>query len=219
MTRRTRRTWPRRSAFIRASGGLEATRVFTRIWLALFGAWSWDDLPELPPEMIFLPSWFPLNVYDWACWARQTIVPLTVVGSLRPVRPLPFDIDELRTGLRPPPPERAVDAAGLLPAGRPGAARLRPAPDRAAAPAAPCGAAAEWIVARQEADGSWGGIQPPWVYSLLALHLLGYPLDHPVMAAGLDGPGRASPSASGRRTGWSGGWRRASRRSGTPRSR
>jgi squalene-hopene/tetraprenyl-beta-curcumene cyclase len=48
--------------------------VFTRIWLALFGLWSWDDLPELPPEMIFLPSWFPLNVYDWGCWARQTVV-------------------------------------------------------------------------------------------------------------------------------------------------
>src|SRR5271154_4132021 len=32
--------------FIPRGGGLEATRVFTRVWLALFGAWSWDDLPE-----------------------------------------------------------------------------------------------------------------------------------------------------------------------------
>ena len=60
-----------------------------------------------------------------------------------------------------------------------------------------CAAAAEWIVARQEADGGWGGIQPPWVYSLMALHLLGYPLDHPVMAAGLDGlDGFTGPRAS-----------------------
>jgi squalene-hopene/tetraprenyl-beta-curcumene cyclase len=44
-----------------------------------------------------------------------------------------------------------------------------------------------WILARQEADGSWGGIQPPWVYSLLALHLLGYPTDHPAMRAGIAG--------------------------------
>ena len=29
--------------------------------------------------------------------------------------------------------------------------------------------AERWIVERQEADGSWGGIQPPWVYSLMAL--------------------------------------------------
>ena len=47
--------------------------------------------------------------------------------------------------------------------------------------------AERWIVDRQEADGSWGGIQPPWVYSLIALHLRGYPLDHPVMRRGLDG--------------------------------
>src|SRR6185312_8363360 len=31
-----------------------------------------------------------------------------------------------------------------------------------------------WIVDHQEADGSWGGIQPPWVYSLIALKCLGY---------------------------------------------
>jgi squalene-hopene/tetraprenyl-beta-curcumene cyclase len=49
------------------------------------------------------------------------------------------------------------------------------------------GAAERWILQRQEADGSWGGIQPPWVYSLMALHLQGYALDHPVMQAGLDG--------------------------------
>ena len=47
--------------------------------------------------------------------------------------------------------------------------------------------AERWIVRRQEADGSWGGIQPPWVYSLIALHLRGYPIDHPVIRAGLDG--------------------------------
>jgi squalene-hopene/tetraprenyl-beta-curcumene cyclase len=42
-------------------------------------------------------------------------------------------------------------------------------------------------VARQELDGSWGGIQPPWVYSLMALDLCGYRLDHPVMMKGLKG--------------------------------
>ena len=46
---------------------------------------------------------------------------------------------------------------------------------------------AEWIIARQEKDGCWGGIQPPWVYSLIALHLLGYGLDHPVIKRGLAG--------------------------------
>ncbi|RLE37163.1 squalene--hopene cyclase, partial [Candidatus Acetothermia bacterium] len=48
-------------------------------------------------------------------------------------------------------------------------------------------AAEEWIIARQEADGSWGGIQPPWVYSLIALKALGYPIDHPVVEKGISG--------------------------------
>src|ERR1019366_7397233 len=47
------------AAWIRAEGGLAAGRVFTRIWLALFGQWSWDSLPGMPPEMIYLPAWFP----------------------------------------------------------------------------------------------------------------------------------------------------------------
>jgi len=47
--------------------------------------------------------------------------------------------------------------------------------------------AERWIIARQEADGSWGGIQPPWVYSILALHLLGYPLNHPLLQAAFNG--------------------------------
>src|SRR5690349_619515 len=76
-------------------GGVARARVFTRTWLALFGLWSWDVLPAMPPELVFLPPWFPGNVYDWACSARQTVVPLTVVATLRPARHLPFDLDEL----------------------------------------------------------------------------------------------------------------------------
>ena len=91
-----------------AAGGIENARVFTHIWLALFGLWEWDDVPALPPELIFLPPWFPLNIYDFACWARQTIAALTIVRAERPVRPLPFGLDELRTG-------RPVEAAAAGP--------------------------------------------------------------------------------------------------------
>ena len=189
----------RAAAWIRAGGGYPATRVFTRIWLALFGLWSWDDLPVMPPELIYLPAWFPLNVYDWACWARQTIVPLTIVGSLRPVRPLPFTLDELTPAAAQPtdPPPHAPRArddsawtAAFASADRAlhGYERLRPrlAPAQAMRRAA-LRRCAKWIIARQEQDGCWGGIQPPWVYSLIALHLLGYGLDHPVIRRGLAG--------------------------------
>ena len=82
------------AAFVRDSGGLERSRVFTRIWLALFGLWPWEKLPVLPPEIMFLPPWFPLNIYDFGCWARQTVVALTVVSAHRPVRPIPVGIDK-----------------------------------------------------------------------------------------------------------------------------
>lgn len=172
--------------FVLANGGIEQSRVFTRLWLALFGEWPWSRLPAIPPEVVLLPPWFPLNVYDFACWARQTIVPLAIVRALRPVRPLGFSLGELGTGRRParPPSLRhrdgwlhRLDAALRTYERRPIGPLRRNAMRRAA----------EWIVARQEADGSWGGIQPPWVYSLIALHLLGYPLEHPVLRAGLSG--------------------------------
>jgi squalene-hopene/tetraprenyl-beta-curcumene cyclase len=193
----------RAAEWIRAAGGIEATRVFTRIWLALFGEWPWAELPVMPPELIYLPAWFPLNVYDWACWARQTIVPLTVVCSLRPVRRLPFSLPELRAaqpgaagghtardgqqpGRSPRDPWRAA-FRGLDRALRGYERSLRPLAPAAAVRSAALRRCADWIIARQEQDGCWGGIQPPWVYSLIALHLLGYGLDHPVIRRGLAG--------------------------------
>src|SRR5262249_39594632 len=47
--------------------------------------------------------------------------------------------------------------------------------------------AERWVVERQEADGSWGGIQPPWVWSIVALRALGRPLDHAVIERALAG--------------------------------
>ncbi|WP_328967641.1 squalene--hopene cyclase [Streptomyces sp. NBC_00239] len=179
----------RASAWIRANGGIAAARVFTRIWLALFGWWRWEDLPELPPELIFLPSWVPLNIYDFGCWARQTIVPLTVVSAKRPVRPAPFALDELHTDARRPNPARPLAPAlswdgafQRLDRAMHLYHRVAPRAVRRAA----MNAAGRWIVERQENDGCWGGIQPPAVYSVIALHLLGYDLGHPVMRAGLE---------------------------------
>ena len=171
--------------FARSKGGVAAARVFTRIWLSLVGLWSWDDVPTIPPEIVLLPRWVPLNIYDWACWARQTIVPLAVVSSLRSVCPVPFGIAELdagprrRTG-RPSGWDRAF---GVLDKAVKAYGRHPVRPLRAHA----VRKAERWILDRQEADGSWGGIQPPWVYSLIALRLLGHRLDSGPVRAGLDG--------------------------------
>ncbi len=190
------------AAWVRSHGGVESSRVFTRIWLAMVGRWSWDDLPVLPAELIFLPSWAPCNIYDWGCWARQTMVALTIIMAHRPSRPLPFAVDELRHDPRARPApgdedpvpkprteDRTIDRTfvgidRLLHRYQtlPGWAVPKKVVRRAA-----LRRAEQWIISRQEADGCWGGIQPPIVYSVIALHLQGYALDHPVMAAALKG--------------------------------
>jgi squalene-hopene/tetraprenyl-beta-curcumene cyclase len=173
--------------YIRSHGGLAGARVFTHLWLALFGLWSWDNVPALPPEAILMPSWVPLNVYDFACWARQTIVALSLVKAHRPVRELPFDLQELHVQPSEPAPEPELSGRARLLAGLDRALRKYERHPLRLLRRYALARAERWIVRRQEADGSWGGIQPPWVYSLIALHLAGYPLDHPVMKRGLQG--------------------------------
>ncbi|MCF3144810.1 squalene--hopene cyclase [Streptomyces platensis] len=179
----------RAAAWVRAEGGIAAARVFTRIWLALFGWWKWDDLPQLPPELLYFPKWFPLNIYDFGCWARQTIVPLTIVSAKRPVRPAPFALDELHTDPRRPNPPRPLAPATTWDGVFQRLDKALHVYHKVALPGlrrAAMRSAARWIVERQENDGCWGGIQPPAVYSVIALHLCGYDLDHPVLRAGLD---------------------------------
>ena len=106
--------------FCEERGGIGGARVFTRIWLALFGLWPWEEIPQIPPELVLMRPGLPLSVYDFACWARQTVVPLTVVLHYRPVRNLPPEraCHELNLG-----PASAEAHAG--PPQRPGAGVVR----------------------------------------------------------------------------------------------
>ena len=168
------------------AGGVVKARVFTKIWLALFGIYPWSGVPSLPPEIVYFPLWMPFNLYDFSCWARGTVAPLTIVVSMRPIRPLGTDVSEIiapgtenELGRVTGPRHwlMAVERLQKL------YERLGRQPGRDEARKR----VAQWIVERQEADGSWGGIQPPWVYSLIALNLMGYGLDHPVMRKGIAG--------------------------------
>ncbi|MCH8309460.1 MAG: squalene--hopene cyclase, partial [Chloroflexi bacterium] len=180
--------------FILSKGGVPETRVFTKIWLSLFGQYEWSGVPMMPPEIMLLPDWFPMSIYDFSSWARATIVPLLVVLDRKPVKSIPqfAHIDELY-----PLPCRETDYSISRPSKLIGwesffytgdqvlrhIERLPWKPTRAQA----IKKAEQWILDHQEADGSWGGIQPPWVYSLIALHELGYTPDHPVMQKGIEG--------------------------------
>jgi squalene-hopene/tetraprenyl-beta-curcumene cyclase len=175
---------------VRGLGGAERVRFFTKLWLAVMGRYPWDRIPVLPPEMILLPARAPLSPYRFACWARGTFVALMIVMSRKPVYPQPVGLDELFTD--PP-------GSGPLPMSKtPGrwtplltfAMKLAAAYNRKPIPwlrRLSERRVMRWIMERQEADGSWGGIQPPWIYSIIALHTLGLPLDHPVMRKAIDG--------------------------------
>ncbi|HEX5048381.1 MAG TPA: squalene--hopene cyclase [Gammaproteobacteria bacterium] len=179
------RTW------ILSHGGLPKVRVFTKYWLALLGEWPWTATPNLPPEVIANPRWW-FNIYNFASWARATLLPLAVLSARHAVRPLPPDrrLDELFPEGRDKMDYRLPRRGSWLSWRRVFLLsdrllhlyqKLRFTPGREMAINACLG----WIVRHQDADGAWGGIQPPWIYSLLALNVEGYTLDHPVMSKGL----------------------------------
>jgi squalene-hopene/tetraprenyl-beta-curcumene cyclase len=151
--------------YIRRNGGVARARIFTRAFLALIGQWPWRRLAHVPVELILLPANGPLSVYDLACWARQTMVSLSVVEALQPVRPSAIDLSE-------------IGGRKTAASGRP---RLSGRRRRAIA------VAEQWVRERQEADGSWGGIQPPWVWSLIMLAALGHGFEDETFARGLAG--------------------------------
>ena len=180
--------------FILSRGGVPQVRVFTKIWLALFGQWDWKGTPNMPPELILLPSWFPFNIYEFSSWARATIVPMLIILTHCPLCGVPewANIDELY-----PQPRSEIDYSLPKPRSGWGWARFLYRLDQLIGlyqrlPVHPFRRRAQrrvvdWIVSHQEADGSWGGIQPPWVYSLIALHYLGFPAYHSVVEKGFAG--------------------------------
>src|SRR6476646_6658844 len=71
---------------IRAAGGVDAVNSFTRFYLALLGQISYDHCPAVPPELILLPKWSPINVYRMSAWSRTIVVPLSIMWAFRPQR-------------------------------------------------------------------------------------------------------------------------------------
>ncbi|MSQ11605.1 MAG: squalene--hopene cyclase [Dehalococcoidia bacterium] len=184
----------RAKQFILSRGGVPKTRVFTKIWLALLGQWPWEGVPAMLPEFTIVPARFPLNIYSMSSWARGTVVPILILVAKRPVRPVPESAfinelfpdgaDKRQHHIRRPKP--LVSLPGLFWGVDKGLRLYEKIPIKPGRGYA-FRKAERWIVEHQEADGSWGGIQPPWVYSLMALKTLGRSLDDPVIAKGLKG--------------------------------
>lgn len=177
--------------FILARGGLTKARVFTKLHLALFGAYPWDGIPTLPPWFMFLPKWFPFNIYTMASWARSSTVPLLVVIDQKPVSDVGVLADELfvegrrdeaETGLKNN--DGTIVGSLFLTADK----ILKYLNRNDIVPFRQQGieAAQRWVIERQDPSGDWAGIVPAMINSLLMFHVLGYSADHPYIKRGID---------------------------------
>ena len=179
---------------IRAMGGPVKANVFTKIQLALFGEYDWNGIPAMPVEIMLLPRpFFLFNLYEISYWSRTVIVPLLVILDRKPVRWLPAhqSLDELwpqpreRTSLRFPRRPVPFGWRALfwksffigVDDGLKVWERFSPRPLRKRAVAAAC----QWLEERLAVPGGLGGIFPAMVNSVLAMRLLGYADDHPLV--------------------------------------
>lgn len=186
--------------WILGHGGVACVRMFTRCHLAMFGLLPWSAIPELPAEFIFIPAWSPLSMYRLASWARSTTVPLLLLIHHRPVFALPGSepdphssfLDEIWCE---PPSQNSnninnntlytpytpslwtsawnLDLVGVVCTIADKALHavngMRNLPWRTAARRR----CVQWLLARQEDDGTWAGIHAATSAAILALHLEG----------------------------------------------
>ena len=78
-------------------GGAECCNSFTNFYLACLGQISWNAVPSIPPEMVWMPRWFYFHLDKMSAWSRTMLLPLAIVTVLRPTRQLDAQqgIDEL----------------------------------------------------------------------------------------------------------------------------
>jgi len=158
--------------------------------LALLGQISYDQCPDVPPEVCLLPKWFPANLYAVSAWSRTIIVPLSIVSAMQPKCEL-----DPRRGIRELFLKAPEDWPALRCPGLPGgtglfswdrffrtvdrglkwAARHRLMPLRGRA----IKAAKRWMLERFDRSDGLGAIYPPIVWSILALRCLEYDDESP----------------------------------------
>ncbi len=171
---------------VRSMGGAERCNSFTNFYLACLGQISWNAVPAIPPELVWLPAWFYFHMSKMSAWSRTMLLPLAIVATLRPTRKLRGEqgIDELfvdekarhRLKMKPEVPLgwrilfHAVDRVQKL-----AMRAIRPALRRRA-----IDEAFRWCATRCGQDrpaptSGLGAIFPPMVYIQIVFHAMGIP--------------------------------------------
>ena len=165
---------------ILALGGIQAANSYVKINLSLFDLYPREHCPFIPPEIMLLPGDF---IYQMSSWTRAIVIPLSIVHSFNPRRPVPdgFHLKELflqgvSASFRRDPSIftwrnlfLALDRVLKL-WEKHGPRSIRTQAIRRAE---------QWILDRTRYTDGLAAIYPPMQYVIMALDLLGYSSDHP----------------------------------------
>jgi squalene-hopene/tetraprenyl-beta-curcumene cyclase len=166
---------------ILALGGIQAANSYTKINLSLFGQYPREFCPAIPPEVMLLPGNI---IYQMSSWTRAILIPLSIVHSSDPKKPVPegFNLDELwlpgvngdyrreNTSLTWRNFFLQLDQL-LKWWEKQGSKDFRQRGIKAAE---------QWMLERLDHSDGLGAIYPPMMYSIMALDVLGYAADDPV---------------------------------------
>ncbi len=166
-------------------GGVDAVNSFTRFYLAILGQIPHSACPAVPPQMMFLPTWFPINIYSMSSWSRTIFVPLSIVSTLAPVKKLPPEKGIKEIFIKDPKQWGPLVAPGKKYSRSPFSwdsffrgvehgikfcRKIGFTPFRKRA----IRAALDWTLKHCEKSDGPGAIQPPIVWTWIALKSLGY---------------------------------------------
>jgi squalene-hopene/tetraprenyl-beta-curcumene cyclase len=163
-------------------GGLDACNSFTRIYFAVFGQYPWERCPAVPPELILLPKWFPINIYEMSSWSRGIVVPLAIIWAKKASCPVPESANISELWLRRPTNcslQKGFWAAFFRKIDliiRVGERHHFWSFWRRHA----LKACEDWMVDHFKGSDGIGAIFPPIINSIIALRCLGYNNDHPL---------------------------------------
>lgn len=179
--------------WILSKGGIEKCGTLARFYLAAMGQVPWEATAAMPVELALFPNWFPFNMYELASWARGTVFGLMVLQATKPVVKISFQESILELYIQPPhftyfkqPPAAKFLSLRKALNVTDGAMRFFSRHAPAGLRARALRKAESWILEHQEANGSWGGIEPCYLLSAMALKSLGYKNDHPVLRKALE---------------------------------
>ncbi len=161
-------------------GGIQAANSYVKINLSLFNLYPREGTPAIPPELMMGRG----LIYEMSSWTRAIVIPLSIVHSMNPARPVPagFNLQEL---FKPGVPvtfqfdkNKVVSwrnffltlDRGLKWWARNGSRSIRKRAIKMAE---------QWILERSRYAHGLAAIYPSMQYVIMALDLLGYSPDHP----------------------------------------